>query len=89
VKPSIGRLVHYSSLGDRDGKYPPEAQAALITRVHSRSADIAGDLEEEKYVVSLRVFFEDGDFTMKGVLFTTAKAGTEEARGKWSWPERL
>lgn len=32
-KPSVGRIVHYTNLGDKDGKYPPEQQAAIITRV--------------------------------------------------------
>lgn len=34
MQPSIGRIVHYTNLGDKDGKYPPETQAALITGVN-------------------------------------------------------
>lgn len=33
-KPSIGRIVHYTNLGDSEGKYPPETQAAVITGVN-------------------------------------------------------
>lgn len=33
-RPSIGRIVHYVNLGDKDGKYPPEVQAAVITGVY-------------------------------------------------------
>lgn len=32
--PSIGRMVHYVNLGDKDGKYPPEIQAAIITGIY-------------------------------------------------------
>jgi hypothetical protein len=35
--PSIGRIVHYTNLGDKDGKYPPEIQAALITGVYKHA----------------------------------------------------
>jgi hypothetical protein len=31
MSPSVGRIVHYTNLGDKDGKYPPEQQAAMIT----------------------------------------------------------
>lgn len=31
MKPTVGRIVHYTNLGDADGKYPPEQQAAIIT----------------------------------------------------------
>lgn len=34
MQPSIGRIVRYTNLGDADGKYPPEPQAAIITRVN-------------------------------------------------------
>jgi hypothetical protein len=84
-------LVHYSSLGDRDGKYPSEVQAALITKVSQHTNFNAEYVksEEDKYHVSLHVFYEDGGFNMKQVPFTLAKAGSEEARGKWCWPERI
>lgn len=32
--PSIGRIVQYTNLGDKDGKYPPEVQAAVITGIY-------------------------------------------------------
>ena len=76
-KPSVGRIVHYTSLGDRDGKYPPEVQAALITGVNSDGT------------VSLLVFYRTGQFYMPSVSSTAAKAGSEVARGLWSWPERV
>jgi hypothetical protein len=86
MKPTVGRIVHYTSLGDRDGKYPPEAQAALITKVVLKDSD--AEFEESRFSVSLHVFYEDGGFNMKNVPFTISDAGTEEARGKWTWPAR-
>jgi hypothetical protein len=86
MKPTIGRIVHYTNLGDKDGKYPPEAQAAIITKVK-----LTHDLDkcsspEFGYDVSLRIFYEDGEFIMRGVPFTHAAPGTDEARGHWAWP---
>lgn len=75
--PSIGRIVHYTNLGDRDGKFPPEAQAALITGVNADGT------------VSLHIFYRTGQFDMPSVAFSEALPGTEEARGKWSWPPRV
>ena len=37
MKPTVGRIVHYTNLGDADGKYPPEQQAAIITKVIKRN----------------------------------------------------
>lgn len=76
MKPSIGRIVHYTNLGDRDGKYPPTIQAALITGVNDDGS------------VSLHVFYKTGQFDLAQCAHTEAQAGTEEARGKWSWPVR-
>lgn len=75
--PSVGRIVHYTNLGDRDGKYPPQVQAALITGVNDDGT------------VSLKVFYKTGLFDCDGIAFTPALAGTEPARGKWSWPPRV
>lgn len=80
MKPTIGRIVHYTNLGDRDGKYPPEVQAALITRV----------LGTKGWNVGLHVFYPTGQFDMPDVLQAEegVAAGSEEARGKWQWPAR-
>lgn len=75
--PSIGRIVHYTNLGDRDGKYPPMIQTAIITGVNDADA---GD-------VSLHVFYKTGQFDLASCLQTEARAGSEEARGHWCWPE--
>lgn len=87
MKPSVGRIVHYT-IGDRDGKYPPEVQAAIVTKI-TRDEQIAMPKHDEDfYKVTLHIFYPTGQFDRENVPFTTATAGSEEARGKWSWPER-
>jgi hypothetical protein len=92
VKPSVGRIVNYTNLGDRDGRYPPEAQAAIITKVvdiFALSPPLLQEDDENRYKVSLRVFYEMGDFAMINVPFTTEAPVSEGARGKWAWPPRV
>lgn len=78
MNPTIGRIVHYTNLGDRDGKYPPEKQAALITGVNDDGT------------VALHVFYKTGQFDMPSVGQAPdgVVAGSEGARGKWQWPAR-
>lgn len=59
-KPSVGRIVHYTNLGDKDGKYPPETQAALITGVN------------EDGTCALHIFYKTGQFDMAAVPFSEA-----------------
>lgn len=77
MKPSIGRIVHYTNLGDKDGKFPPQVQAALITGVNGDGT------------VALHIFYKTGQFDMEKVVGTEFEAGTEDARGMWSWPKRV
>lgn len=87
--PSVGRIVHYTNLGDADGKYPPEQQAALITKVVPAGTafpDRGGweEWDERGYNVSLHIFYETGDFLMKDVTFSP-----EYKRGCWTWPPKV
>jgi hypothetical protein len=68
----VGSVVQYTNLGDRDGRYPPEIQAALVTGLN------------DDLTVSLHVFYRTGGFDMPSVAYTAAEAGTEPARGKWT-----
>ncbi len=77
MKPSIGRVVHYTNLGDKDGKYPPTIQAALITGVGDHGS------------VSLHVFYKTGQFDLAECFETSEPAGSDGARGMWCWPERI
>lgn len=89
MKPSVGRIVLYTNLGDRDGRFPPEAQAALITKVKPLTEVLAAADEENCFLVSLRIFYEQGEFTMIGVPYTAEMPASEGARGKWTWPPRV
>lgn len=81
--PSVGRIVLYTNLGDADGKYPPEQQAAIVTKVRDlKNAESAGD--ERAYAVSLTIFYETGFFYMKDVPFSETFK-----RGCWTWPPRV
>lgn len=72
MKPTVGGIVHYTNLGDKDGKFPPEAQAALITGVNADGS------------VALHVFFKTGQFDLPAVQFSEAPM----VRGHWNWPPR-
>ena len=78
MKPTVGRIVHYPNLGDRDGKYSPEIRAALITGLNPDGT------------VSLHIFSRTGQFDVPAVQRATdgIEAGTEAASGTWQWPGR-
>lgn len=85
MKPTVGRIVHYTNLGDADGKYSPEQQAAIITKVlYTPVARPAGLKQEENlYSVSLHIFYPTGQFDMQDVPFSE-----EYQRGHWTWPPK-
>lgn len=56
-KPSIGRIVHYTNLGDQDGKYPPTTQAAIVTGLNDDGT------------VSLHVFYKTGQFDLASCAY--------------------
>jgi hypothetical protein len=58
MSPSVGRIVHYTNLGDKDGKYPPEQQAAMITGVNDDGT------------VALKIFYKTGIFDMPSVPYS-------------------
>lgn len=84
--PTVGRIVLYTNLGDADGKYPPEQQAAIITGVKLINQFYDGqrlpDYEENKYTVSLHIFYKTGQFDMEAPFYPEYK------RGHWTWPPK-
>ena len=76
MKPTVGRLVHYTNLGDKDGRYPPQVIAALVTKV------------DDDGTVALKVFYPTGIFDIQSLAQTEQPAGSDAARGKWCWPSR-
>lgn len=77
MKPTVGRIVHYTNLGDADGKYPPEQQAAIITKVA-----VIGEAGGSG--ISLKIFYPTGQFDMENVPYSE-----EYQRGHWSWPPKI
>jgi hypothetical protein len=73
--PSIGRIVHYTNLGDAEGRYPPEQHPAIITKVGDRPGYAT---------VSLCILYTTGLFFMDDVPYAEAPE-----RGHWSWPPRV
>lgn len=95
-KASIGDIVHYTNLGDKDGRFPPETQAAIITGVYTELDGMAAQIEGTYHTankvgenpnsmrVDLRIFYRDGEFNMKKVPFSEAPV-----RGHWNFrPQR-
>jgi hypothetical protein len=74
MKPTVGRIVHYTNLGDKDGRFPPEQQAAIITRVISDTS------------VSLKIFYTSGMFDMGDVPYSEAY---ERGHWSWPVLEKL
>jgi hypothetical protein len=62
MKPTIGRIVHYTNLGDKDGRFPPETQAAIITGVNDDGT------------VALHIFYKTGQFDMPAVPYSETPA---------------
>lgn len=58
MKPTVGRIVHYTNLGDKDGRYPPETQAAIITGLNDDGS------------VALKIFYRTGIFDMPSVPYS-------------------
>jgi hypothetical protein len=90
MTPTVGRTVHYTNLGDKDGKYPPQVQAAIITGVYRRDPDgnvaLANDGIGQCDIleVDLKVLYRTGFFDCQKV----AHSETGE-RGTWSWPQLM
>jgi hypothetical protein len=78
---SVGRIVHYTNLGDKDGKYPPEQQAAIVTGIYPHEG--TEDIPPPSAFVDLQIFYRTGQFHMLKVPFST-----DYKRGHWSWPTR-
>ena len=79
-KPTVGRIVHYTNLGDMDGRYPPEQQAAIITGVHKELPEGTTSTIGPMHV-DLNIFYRTGQFNMQNVPYAEAYT-----RGHWSWP---
>ena len=83
MKPTVGRIVHYTNLGDKDGRYPPEQQAAIVTGIYPEHPEGTQETHGPMHA-DIHIFYKTGEFNMQGVPFSE----TYE-RGHWSWPPRI
>lgn len=85
--PTLGRIVHYTNLGDAEGEYPSEQQAAIITSVkllNEFPEDYIVPVDEEnRFSVTLHIFYKTGQFDME------APYSPEYKRGHWTWPPKV
>lgn len=77
MKPTVGRIVHYTSYGTPGGEFASECRAAIIAGVKN---DSGGD------VVDLVVFNPQGIFFNR--VPYDAGDGAGYSGGTWHWPER-
>lgn len=89
-KPSVGRIVHYTSHGTPDGTYGKECRAAIVTAVDEYQPS-DGHLVGH---VDLCVLNPTGMFFNRGVhqeeLADKIEPGPSgRTGGTWHWPERV
>lgn len=90
-KPSIGRIVHYTSHGTPGGEYGKECRAAIITAVddYQDGSDSAVHIGH----VSLCVLNPTGMFFNTAVLHEERDDidpdPADRTGGTWHWPERV
>lgn len=104
MKPTIGRIVQYVNLGDKDGKYPPEVQAALVTGVYYVDPFIEGEEPQmgnndpKKLGLNAANKLGDKPDSTHADLLVFYRTGSfnmvcvpfseEPKRGHWTWPPR-
>lgn len=92
-KPSVGRIVHYTSYGTPGGEYPSVCRAAVVTAVHEfdENESIQSAAEGRMiwnagpYFLDLCVLNPEGMFFNRGVR----PASDIGQGGSWHWPERV
>jgi hypothetical protein len=90
LKASVGRIVHYVSLGSADGRYTPMCRAAVVTQIAPGNPDLVG----------LAVINPAGVFFDVAVQYEPGEEGDEQPAhrcctpdwvypgGTWHWPAR-
>lgn len=73
-KPSVGRVVHYTSYGTPKGEFAMECRAAIITAV------------KEDGTVDICIMNPTGLFFAQNVKMNPL---AEPHGGTWHWPERV
>lgn len=79
MRPSIGRIVHYTSYGTPGGEYDKECRAAVITGI------------SPKYPSDLKTYVSLAVLNPTGYFFNLHIPQDEEEHegGTWHWPEEV
>lgn len=75
MKPTVGRIVHYKSLGSTGGEFLPECRAAIVAGIPKRTRAATSKGED------LAVLNPSGLFFDRVLQDEETKAG-----GTWHWP---
>ena len=78
MKPSVGRIVHYTSYGTPGGEYGQECRAAIVTEIT--------DCDAHTECVGLFVANPTGLFLNQHVPHNET---SQHQGGTWHWPERV
>lgn len=81
MKPSVGRIVHYTSYGTPGGEYSSECRAAIVTDVIDPNLH---EMQPDMPCLGLCVLSPNGMFFDRHVNPGPAGDG-----GTWHWPERV
>ncbi|GAB3437435.1 hypothetical protein [Actinophytocola sediminis] len=90
-RPSVSRIVHYTSHGSADGVYGKECRAAIVTAVNEYQDSPDGSFVGH---VDLCVLNPTGQHFARGVLAEHLEDQLEpgpagRTGGTWHWPERV
>jgi hypothetical protein len=84
--PTVGRVVHYVSLGTPGGEYTSQCRAAIVTEV----VDVGGPYDAESQNAVPREPLGLAVFNPSGMFFNEAEHDEfDKAGGTWHWPERV
>jgi hypothetical protein len=92
MKPSVGRIVHYTGFGDEQ---QGECYAAVVTRVHETYVMTEHDGAGDGARIDMQVFppttWVDGELKWNRPVHAVdvTGGGNEPGHGQWHWPERV
>lgn len=86
MKPTVGRIVHYTSYGTPGGEYPSVCRAAIVTAVDDYQTPAANSDGQHIGHVSLCVLNPEGMFFNRAVRQSDSDG--DHRGGTWHWPER-
>lgn len=101
--PTIGCAVHYTNLGDADGKSPPSVQYAVVTGVYREVRKLVDTVQG--YPLRYEIVNEpangigevaDSDVVDLHIFYRTGQFDMQRVpfaetptRGHWNWPPRI